>query len=174
MDITDEQVLELTADCDEDGNGEIDFSEFAGMMAKNFTTRGLGQLGAPEEQVRLGPVVSLLKQCADERGGEDVKKIRNCFDLLGVDFFDKKTIGSEVSYELCRQMSYKTLKPFQVFNKQGESAANYVFVMAGAVACTLTLSKTKISHAHSLILSLRLAHSALSLTHSALSLSHYA
>ena len=34
-DVTKEEIAAIVLQCDDDGNGEIDFGEFAGMMAAN-------------------------------------------------------------------------------------------------------------------------------------------
>lgn len=134
MDITDEQVGVLTMECDEDGNGEIDFAEFAGMMAKNHNPPNQ-TLIQRTSAVPLGPATHVLKQDPDTRGSEDINKVQCALENIGIDFFEAKKIDPDVARELYRQMSFKSYKPFQAVIKQNESAVNYCCVLSGSVLC---------------------------------------
>lgn len=122
LEVSDQEASQLLQSCDDDGNGELNFSEFAAMMAVSHKAEsGSGRTRhSIHAEITLeeakGEVLEIMEVIEDRRTRSICKRLLSYLkNQLGVVLLDTVTVN--VGHQICKSMYHKQFGPFDKVSK---------------------------------------------------------
>lgn len=138
-----EKLEKSLAEVDDDGNGELDFSEFAMIMSVNRVKPGklIGKAAPTVVQLKAESRASInwkrfemiTELDATNRTDEMCAELAGYLRKLGDYIFDK--VSDEVLIELGKSIFVRTVAPHEIFFKEGDAANLSGFLLDGSLSC---------------------------------------